>query len=441
VNCIVIRVGVQREESGLERLVVSLDQPPLGPGDFRHLPCAPTDPEFTLAADRDEAETVRTAGNRLYAGLAGGHPDIGQALTQATGAQPGDRRPLYVQLRAGAEAEQIPWETICLPDGTFLGLDDRWSVARTVISQVPQSGIRAFEPPLRVAALLSCFGIPAEQEWAELAAAVERSPVPVKLLVFAGEPQLQDTVADSPLDVEVAGLPDPGYVDQLKRKIASFRPHVLHFFCHGSTDQGAHLELATTADWDRGRPDTSLFLEAAAIGDFSDPVDRSWLAVLNCCEGAASHEQLYSLARDLIVEAGFPAVVGMREPILSDDATSFSRAFYPALFAAVADRAAAGAGPLDWSALLVDPRRNLVQRRGGVFGASAAKRREWTLPVLYLRTDDFVLAPPSPERPTGHDLLLLEILRTMRSAAPPDAPADYRAELDAKIAEIERGGE
>lgn len=441
-NSLVIRVTLHRPQDGPDRLSVGLERPPLGDGETRDLPCAPTDPEFLLVADGERMEVVRSAGDRLYEGLAGGHPDIAQAFSRITALQPGERWPIYVRFRAGSAAERIPWETIRLPDGTFLGLDSRWSVARLVDSANPQNGPRPFRPPLRIAALLSCFGIPAAEEWAGLREAVERSPVPVELLVMVGEPDLEDVIANEGLaNVEVTGLRGPEDAAELRRAISTFRPHVLHFFCHGSTDQGPHLELATSVDWLQNTTEHSLFLQADEIAEFSDRIDRAWLAVLNCCEGAASHDQIHSLASDLIALRGFPAVVGMREPILSDDASSFSRSFYPALFAAVKRASEGGEEALDWSALLVDPRRGLVARRGGVFTASAAQRREWTLPVLYLGQDDFVLTTPPPTESPGGTLLLLELLRGMRAAARPTAPPGYLAELDERIAALEGGGQ
>lgn len=434
-NCITLRVGVHQAE-GIDRLTVSLEEPPIGDGTDRDLPCAPDDPAFRLPGLADDE--VRRAGERLYRGLAG-HPDLDLALGQAKGDAPGSRRPLYVWLRAGANAEQIPWEALCLPDGTFMGLDPRWSIARMVKPRVGDPGARPFAPPLRMAVMLSCWDIPADQEWAELEAAVRATPLAVELLVFAGEPELQGTIANSGLSVQVEGVPEPERADELKRQIAAFRPHVVHFFCHGSTNQGPHLELASTADWLRGSADTSLFLEADAVGELSDQIERAWLVVLNCCEGAALSDQLQSLARNLVFDAGFPAVVGMREPILSADATSFSRVFFRALFDAVQACMNSGGGELDWTALLVDPRRTLVQRAGGVFGVTAQGRREWTLPVLYLQPDTFVLTPAAAAPATSHEVLLLELWQAMRAAATgPDTPPAYVAELDARIAELER---
>jgi hypothetical protein len=103
-----------------------------------------------------------------------------------------------------------------------------------------------------------------------------------------------------------------------------------------------------------------------------------------------------------------------------------------------------GSATLDWSVLLVGPRRTLVERQGGPFTASAARRREWTLPVLYLRPDDFTLVVPSPEQKAGVDEVsasgagvLLKALRAMRASTGADAPPAYVANLDQRIAQLE----
>ena len=113
--------------------------------------------------------------------------------------------------------------------------------------------------------------------------------------------------------------------------------------------------------------------------------------------GATAEGEIHSLASDLVYAGGFPAVVGMREPIASDDASQFSGRFYPVLIEAVGGNAG-GRLNLDWSGMLVGPRRRLIQLRGGVFSATAAKRHEWTPPVLYLRPEEFqVGSAPTPQ--------------------------------------------
>lgn len=442
-NGVVIRVGVLRGQD--DALIISLERPPLGSGADQNLACHASDPVFVLEPADGDLDVVRAAGARLFEGLSE-HEDIRDALIQALGVAHDGRSPLLVELRMGGDAERIPWEAICTLDGQFLALDARWSVGRIVGSRVAAAATRSFRPPLRVVAFLSCLGVPAFGEWAGLAAAVDNSPVAVELLVLAGEPDLEQAIADEQRpNVEVTGLPGIHDFENLRRRISEFRPDVLHFFCHGSTRDGPHLDLGTQSDWRRETTLSSLTLECEQIGQFCDPIVRPWLAVLNCCEGAATTGEIHSLARDLVYEVGLPAVIGMREPIRGEDATSFSASFYPALFDAVARLSSEGPAPVDWPSLLVGPRQALASRPGQPFSASAARRREWTLPVLYVHPDEFRLGPAPADQPVTDAsetpesrLVLLEVLRALRVSAAPTSPTDYVETLDRRIAELER---
>jgi hypothetical protein len=417
---IMVHVSTLQEPEGPDRLVVYLERPPLPGRGTRNLGATVTD--FPLTG---LPQAVKQAGETLYARLAE-HREFSTALIQAMTIASGGRCPLFIHLDVDGEADRIPWEILCAPGGTFLGLEPRWSVARVVDSTIPSPGTVAFQPPLPIAALLSCLDISAADEWAALIGAVDRSPVPVEILALVGEPDLEQQIADEGRpDVRVLGIPGPEDDDELRNQVVTFRPHILHFFCHGSIRDGAHLELATQTDWIRlaaGEQVTgsSLFLEPNQVAALGDPVERPWLAMLNCCQGAAAEGEIHSLASDLVYAGGFPAVIGMREPIASDDASQFSARFYPALFDAVGRIAGGASGALDWSGLLVAPRRGLIQRRGGVFNAAAAEGREWTLPVLYLRPEEFRVGSAPAPNPT--DLLQLEVYRSMRRSTTASSP-------------------
>jgi hypothetical protein len=73
--------------------------------------------------------------------------------------------------------------------------------------------------------------------------------------------------------------------DDLLTSIAAVKPHVLHFFCHGSAEFGNYLELATLADMDEGAAVGSILFEAR---DFEPPDIRKslWLTTLNACNAA-----------------------------------------------------------------------------------------------------------------------------------------------------------
>jgi hypothetical protein len=427
---VMVRVSTFQEEDGPDRLVVYLERPPLPGRGTRTF--GSTVADFPLTG---LPQAVKQAGETMYARLAE-HQEFSTALIQAMAIASGGRCPLFIHLDVDGEADRIPWEILCAPGGIFLGLEPRWSVARVVDSTVPSPGTVAFQPPLRIAALLSCLDIPAAEEWAALIEAVDQSPMPVEILALVGEPDLEQQIADEGRPgVHVLGIPGPEDDEMLRNLVVTFKPHILHFFCHGSILGGAHLELATPTDWISEATVSSLFLEPNQVAALGDPFERPWLAVLNCCQGAAAEGEIHSLASDLVYAGGFPAVVGMREPIASDDASQFSGWFYPALLDAVDGIAGGASGTLDWSGLLVEPRRRLIQRRGGVFSAAAAERHEWTLPVLYLRPEEFQVGS-APAPPPG-DVVQLEVFKAMRRLATAGSRPGYVADLDALIAELE----
>jgi hypothetical protein len=61
--------------------------------------------------------------------------------------------------------------------------------------------------------------------------------------------------------------------------------------------------------------------------------DRPWLVVLNACESAATGDSGAQSVAVALVYDGVPAVVGMREPVVSSDAACFTRSFYSTLVA------------------------------------------------------------------------------------------------------------
>ena len=129
-------------------------------------------------------------------------------------------------------------------DGIFLGLDPRWSVARVVDSPVPSPGTVAFQLAAGIAAL-SCLGIPAAEEWAAPIEAVDQS------LNSGGGPRPRrgapTSSSGSPRKTGRAsrswgslGLEDD---ETLRNLMVTFKPHILHFFCHGRS------LVAPTSNW------------------------------------------------------------------------------------------------------------------------------------------------------------------------------------------------
>lgn len=386
-------------------------------------------------------DAVRCAGRRLFDAVAV-HGDFVKELGKALDMQLPDRCPLFVKIGDPTGVESLPWEALCSPGGDFLGLDARWAVGRIIAGRGQSATLWPFTPPLRVAAVLSCLGIPAAPEWEALLEGLTASDLPVEILAVVSEEQLYEDIRaaagaapDSRVTVEFV----PGGLTELQERVADFQPHVLHFFCHGSTEDGPHIELAAKSDWPYGP--SSLTAEPPELRAFTAPTDQPWLVVLNCCESALAGvaDDLHSLALNLVY-AGIPAVVGMREPVFSVDANRFTRAFYKKMAHELATiGTASGEHVVDWTSFIVAARRYVAEKHkenGRTFSAVAASTKEWTLPSLYVGSQPFVLqcrpaaaAPPISKA----EQLTLGLFEGLLARLPPATPPDMLAEIEAQI--------
>ena len=119
---------------------------------------------------------------------------------------------------------------------------------------------------------------------------------------------------------------------------------MVRFFCHGSAQNSPHIELARKSDWQALEP-KPLIVEALDFHGFTkSTAERPWLIVLNCCEGAGVTEAAdsQSLALQLVQEGVAPAVVGMREPVVSSTANQLTEALYSKLLTTLAERIVTG---------------------------------------------------------------------------------------------------
>jgi hypothetical protein len=274
-----------------------------------------------------------------------------------------------------------------------------------MVGYTPVTGVQEvpIEPPIRILAVLSAAGVDAREEWRALHSALmkERKGPDIDW-------QLQVLVCQDELLKEVQGLGDRRiqveYVDkaQLEDAFGYFKPNIVHFFCHGSLTPSPHLELATRADYAVGKQVGSIRLDDAelALLTASDGgMDHCWLITLNCCMGAAPStesgtEHANSLAFSL-VRKGFPAVIGMREPITSEDAKVHCGSLYCAVLDEIARCMVSGrrSTVVHWANALIRPRQDLVAHHQGEETRlrAAANSKEWTLPVLYVRSGEFRL--------------------------------------------------
>ena len=150
---------------------------------------------------------------------------------------------------------------------------------------------RKLEPPFRIAAVLSSLGVNPNSEWQALKAAVDASNADVEVLLLLSDTALHDTIqANKPAWLTV-GLVSTEYVD-LQTTITAFRPHLVHLFCHGSTKDGPHLEIATANDVLLNAAKSHHRLETQQIRELvRQSYESPWAIVLNACSSAQTNEE------------------------------------------------------------------------------------------------------------------------------------------------------
>jgi hypothetical protein len=217
----------------------------------------------------------------------------------------------------------------------------------------------------------------------------------------------------------------------------------VHFFCHGVIAQSPFLYIRT------GRKDKPL----NKVGIESLPsLQQVWLVVLNSCDSSVSTGDAPSMAYQIIAKMGVPFVLGTMAPIELFDAYQFSEAFYGQLLFRFA-KTFSDARPeqpitIGWTEAL-HAARDAIDRK---YDQKSATNNQWTLPVLYERTEKFFItkkaepvpapiakeAPPAPapvaERPKT-DLLVVRaaMVANLLRSLPPDTPEAFKKALVASI--------
>jgi hypothetical protein len=396
---------------------------------------------------------------------------IGQLLYQALKNHPSRqfeaaidaKAPIYV-CEPSLRSQALPWEALG-QNGDFLALKADQRLARIVLTSDASAGAeRTFDRELRILAILAAAGgnpqdpdadpLTAEGELKALAGGLKKLPPEfgLKVRVLGCDKEVSDAVTalgDPRFSFEFLPSAEGNQAfNFILDATEALQPHVVHFFCHGQAGDPPRLELATRLDQENGRANGTVLLEPDDLAGILQKAPGVWLALLNCCLGAAPTNTSPGLARELVRD-GFPAVVGMQEPIDRSDAHRFCRAFYDAL------RETLGAAlkapqpvQIDWPKLMIGPRLDLV--RTHVPATSQANgTKTWTLPVLYVGRHPFelkVIAPPAPAPvavpgPTPDaiteaqaEIATLTALRDELAAAA--VPAAKLAKIDDRIAQL-----
>jgi hypothetical protein len=374
-----------------------------------------------------QPEAVKQHGQALLSSLMLSHDRVRDAITDALKLAAGKSCPIYVHLKALPAAEVFCWEALCSDAGNFMALDRRWQVGRIAGSpRLTAREAEAYEPPIRILALLSALGRDAIPEWEGLYAAVRKvrqAGLPVTVLVGTGQESLQDAIGEqAKTDPDLRQFPLDSAVG-VTEAADDFAPHIVHFFSHGSTSlMKPRLQLATLNDR------TSSSIELALPDLLGSPgIQDTWLAVLNCCESGAASQDVHSLTHSLVA-GGVNAAVGMKETVNELDAYAFSSRLYPGLLetlrSSLAPLAAQGGEcAIDFAPALWAPRKELHDRH------SAGSAREWTLPVLYARPEllRVRLAPRAATKDVAHTNTIGDLLALI----PEDKRAAFLAELQA----------
>ncbi|MEM7130415.1 MAG: CHAT domain-containing protein [Chloroflexota bacterium] len=325
-------------------------------------------------------------------------------------------RPLFLYIDSD-EAEQLYWETLVDEQDEFLALNPNWPIARfarsafTEIGDIDEDKKITLILPLRLFACLSGVGLDPKPEWLQLRAAILRAQaegLSIEAKVYVSNVDLfieidAEIKSGHLVGIEVALIKDNS--SELLREMRKYKPHIIHFFCHGTVVHEPRLEIAPTTDAmeDGGRASITVIVEALIR---ACRASKTWLVILNCCHGAnttelnlddaESNNNLQSMVRKLVAN-GVPAAIGMLDTIDVNDAHVFCAGLYASLFdklvEVVTETPDGQLAELRFEETLLAGRTNIAERyRNGNGRQSDKRQHQWALPSLYLRHEQFYFA-------------------------------------------------
>jgi hypothetical protein len=438
---VIVRVaGNPTEDQSDEEIFISLEDPPWdiqGYEQLRPFVCQRSTLLERFNEEPPSGDNMVEVGRELLDRL-GRHPALAEAFRNALQTPQNQTCPFYVRLIGSETAAEFPWETLFDPGNGFLALEGRWPIAR-IAAQVPrEKDLRTFTPPLRIMAVMSAIGIPAHDEWEALRDAIADSGISLdlELSLWVGELDLKKQIEGDLTAARLRGsVTMLSEAQKLLGGLKKFDPHILHFFCHGTGGTSPFLQLATRRDHLLGHG-SSIFLEPLQLRGLGR---STWLIALNCCEGGSDADGARSIAY-LLIAAGYPATVGMREPVSSANAALFAGSFYASLLGELDERLVLDqVVEIELAASLVTPRRRLRDKyQEPTHVDAAARHRDWTLPILYVRPDPLrsqrvQVDPVHSEAARKYSTDYLNTLMKYRLEAPKDTPAAVLERVDREI--------
>jgi len=414
-------------------------------------------PFAEMSDGRPYDNVVKAAGEQLHQMLSR-HPAVSLALQNVVSNE-NTTNPVCFFLDP-PDADALPWEALHDPVKGFLALKNVWPIVRMQSSSLDFQDEQYFEPPLRIMAILSAAGadsasrVPGKPEWESLLGAgadrLNAAGLPVRLRVLVGEEQLKnaiDATAENQDWVSADWIIDK---DQVFSAIRTFSPHILHFFCHGTTEFSPHLQIGNRSDWVAGT-EGSIAISADELRGRADPQKFIWVVTLNACETATQTKDARGLARELVSQ-GFPAAIGMREKAEASHAHKLCRLFYRAVVRLLLSIPEGGPSQeLEWASAMYEARTELGGQGQPSIPLQVAARtcKYWTIPVVYTRPEPFKIKrmASQPSLTLPEKIRLLEERRTLLSeredvAADRNTPEEIKTgilrEFDDRIEQIDK---
>ena len=193
IELLAVDVDTPADDTPVTRKIYLKVKEPEAPVGTWAFTCTGHEQVFDALAEGSTADAVTAAGRLLYDAVTAPQP-VRDLLAVALTVQDPERRPLYLDLSNAKDSQALPWEALCTSTGRFLALHPRWPVGRILSGERKADPKGSLEPPLRLAAVLSCLGLTAREEWDALRKAVESSGAAVEVLLLLSEQDLYDEI-------------------------------------------------------------------------------------------------------------------------------------------------------------------------------------------------------------------------------------------------------
>lgn len=437
-----VRVRRTVTPGGSPSLTFAVDGPP---NDDQLLDLDPARPpieemlQFVSTPD-DDSDVIANAGSAIHQRLAM-HGNLAQAL-QATLLSPLGRASREIQIHIepiAKVAHNLPWETLLHPADGFVALSQELPFSRS-IPPVSADSVRdtaPFDGTLKIVAVLAAAQIPGMPEWAAIERATRQWPAgKLDVLLLVNTQTLKGQI-----DAEVAANGLQGFrvelvppdVEKLAQRIGDHAPHVLHIFCHGRSDGGGVLEVATPATA-IGQP--PLYLRP---GPLASAARSSFLVVLNACStGAVNQDAETNSVACSLVEQGVPFVTSMRQQVAADVAHLFAGTLLDKVVHDLAADYARGVAFRPAIAAAVMAARRTIMDSCGPAANLQRRYKEWTLPILCTSSVPFQITPVTQvsQQEATETLAAIRVLRTILTSG--QLPDDKRQKIEAHIATLEQ---